>query len=246
MKYFALPPAVQSALRIEVLCLLGGCLMWTAPAWGFSVPRVECTPTPSPAATRLTIVAHQMMVNGMPMNIVELHSPRSRKALIHWYARRWTLANGKPHYILYPVGPWKVIARKEGSCFYTVQLEPHGTGSVGFIGVSVPAEARTVHRGSSFPEPSGSRVILNLMSNDSGKLGETWLLVNTGDVMQNARFYMRRLHEKGWAVELGQKVPTRRGGAAVLMFQKGNRTAQMVVEPGPYGSLILLTRVTHA
>ncbi|MHB1543693.1 MAG: hypothetical protein ACYCS1_06665 [Gammaproteobacteria bacterium] len=221
-------------------------LLWVTPVWGFSVPRVECTPTPAPATTRLTIVAHRMMVNGLPMNIVELHSPRPRKALLQWYARRWTLANGKPHYILYPVGPWKVIARKEGSCFYTVQLEDDGSGSVGFIGVSMPAVATNPHRGSSFPDLAGSRVILNLMSNDSGKIGETWLLVNSGGVMQNARFYMRRLHEKGWAVQLGQKVSTRRGQVAVLMFQKGNRTAQMVVEPSSHGSLILLTRVTHA
>lgn len=220
-------------------------LIQVAPAWGFSVPRVECTPTPTPAMTRLTIVAQRMVVNGLPMNIVELHSPRPRAALLQWYERRWTLANGKLHYILYRIGPWKVIARKQGTCFDTVQLENDGSGSVGLIGVSMPAIAMNPHRGFSFPKAYGSQMILNLISDDSGKLGETWLLMSSGGVMQNARFYLDRLHERGWAAQLGQRVTSRRGHDAVLMFQKGNRTAQMVIEPAANGSLILLTRVIH-
>jgi hypothetical protein len=198
-----------------------------------------------PSGTSLTIVGRDTIVNGLPMSMIELHSPRSRRAVLDWYEKHWTLANGQPHYIRYRVGAWQVIAQKQGSCFETVQLENEGSGSVGLIGISRPAVAQRPARHPRFPALAGSRSILHLLSNDGGKIGQTWLFKNSGSVLQNARFYLRRFRRDGWIDEMSQKESVQGRTVAVLMLQKGSRTAQIVVEPSATGSFIVATRVHH-
>ncbi len=232
-------------------CRAGGIAAWVLglllagaarAAW---IPHVECTPSTVPSGTRLTIVGRDTVVNGLPMSMIELHSPRSRQAVLDWYEKHWTLANGQPHYIRYRVGAWQVIARKQGSCFETVQLKNEGSGSFGLIGISRPAVAQRSVRHPRFPALAGSRSLLHLLSNDGGKIGETWLFKNSGSVMQNARFYLGRFHRDGWVDEMSQKESVHGRTVVVLMLQKGSRTAQIVVEPAATGSFIVATRVHH-
>ena len=220
-------------------------LLFAGAAQAAWIPHVECTPSAVPSGTRLTIVGRDTVVNGLPMSMIELHSPRSRQAVLNWYEKRWTLANGQPHYIRYRVGAWQVIAQKQGSCSETVQLENQGSGSVGLIGISRPAVAQRRVRHPRFPALAGSQSILHLLSNDGGKIGQTWLFTNSGSVMQNARFYLGRFRRAGWVDEMSQKESVHDRTVVVLMLQKGSRTAQIVVEPSATGSFIVATRVHH-
>ena len=102
-------------------------------------PALHCKAAPVPPGSRVTLIAPQVATDGLPMAIVEASSALSQDALLQFYTRAWTAPGGRPVYLRYRVGPWSVIAHAEGGCFYTVQTQVRGHGSVALLGVSEPA-----------------------------------------------------------------------------------------------------------
>ncbi len=180
------------------------------------------------------------------MTVLTLASPRPRRAVIDWYRKKWTNLHGEPRYLVYPVGPWKVIAHKEGSCFFTVQLGRARFGSRGFLGVSNTADVRPLRRPPAVFAPAGARILLHDSSDDGGKIGRTWVLTTHGSLIAAVRHYTHGLKRAGWSV-----VQAVRGRApdgrrtAVMDFQKGRRFLHCVVEKGSSGGTtsIVLTEV---
>ncbi len=210
-----------------------------------SPPTVQCPAAPVPAGTTLSMVAPQAAINGMPMRIVQFDAKIPPSDVIAWYQRRWTLAGGRPDYVQYPLGAWQVIARKIGSCFYTVQVQSSQTGPTGLIGVSVPSQGEALATRPGFPALGGSHTLLALESADTGKGARTWLFVNDASMAENAHFYLQTLRGLGWKEQMAQTLQTSRGVAATLTFQRGNRTAEIVVRPVAHGAVVLATEVTH-
>ncbi|MDA8092747.1 MAG: hypothetical protein M0T84_02380 [Betaproteobacteria bacterium] len=208
-------------------------------------PAVECPAAPMPAGMTQSLVAPQAAINGMPMRIAQIDDKSPPSDVLAWYQRRWTLAGGRPDYVQYPLGAWQVIARKMGSCFYTVQVQSSSTGTTGFIGVSVPTQGAALAARPGFPALGGSHTLLDLESKDTGKGAHTWLFVNDSSMNENAHFYLQTLRGLGWREQMAQTLQTSRGIAATLTFQKGNRTAQIVVRPAVRGTVVLATEVTH-
>lgn len=197
---------------------------------------------------RLTLVARAIRFDGLPMTILTMAGPQSRRQILDWYRHKWTNFRGEPRYIVYPVGPWKVIAHKEGSCFFTVQLAPAHRGGVhGLLGISNEAKRQPLARPPAAFAPLGSRLLLHDSSDDGGKVGRTWVLTTRRSLARTADDYRRGLARRGWNLVLSSALrqpPDRR--MVVMDWQKGHRLLHCVLERSGVGpTSVVLTEIIH-
>jgi hypothetical protein len=210
--------------------------------------RLSCPKPPVPSGVRLALVARAMRYDGLPMTVLTMTSARSRSQLLAWYRRTWTNFHGEPRYIVYPIGSWKVIAHKEGSCFFTVQLGPTQGGEVhGLLGISNEAKRRPLARPPAAFAPFGSRLLMEDSSDDGGKLGRTWVLVTHGSLVRTTEDYQRGLKRRGWNLVLSTVVRRPHGQRLVVMdWQKGTRLLHCILERSVLGSTsVVLTEIVH-
>lgn len=224
--------------------LLLGFLLWCvlpAPTWAVAVPTtLQCRAAPVPRDSKLTLIAPRIAINGLPMAIVQASSVLSPKAFLQFYAKAWLGSDGKPRYVLYPLGRWQVIAHAQDGCFYTVQVRAHGKKSVALIGVSMPGRSSQSATNLNVAAPGDARVLTHMVSEDGGKLGDTWLLYTANPPATVAHFYTQTLRALGWVRLMQQRTP---GSTAqiVQMYQKGSSDMGLVVQPMRNGSTITLT-----
>ncbi|MDE1898289.1 MAG: hypothetical protein KGI40_10635 [Xanthomonadaceae bacterium] len=207
-------------------------------------PALRCKAAPVPPGSRVTLIAPRVATDGLPMAIVEASSALSQDALLQFYTRAWTAPGGRPVYLRYRVGPWSVIAHAEAGCFYTVQTQARGQGSVALLGVSEPARGSAEAMRLAVAAPGDARVLTHMVSRDGGKLGDTWLLYSAQSPAEVLRFYARALPAQGWSRTMLRPVP----GAdqrSVGMYQKGASAMGIVVQPMRAGSSITLTVESH-
>ncbi len=203
-------------------------------------PTLQCRAAPVPRNSKLTLIASQIAINGLPMAIVQVSSTLSPKTFLQFYSKSWIGADGKPRYVRYPLGHWQVIAHAQGGCFYTVQVQARGGNSVALIGVSRPGHASASAINLNVTAPGDARVLTHMVSEDGGKLGDTWLLYTANPPVAVANFYTRTMQAQGWARLMQQRTP---GSTAqiVQMYQKGSSDMGLVVQPMRNGSTITLT-----
>ncbi len=228
------------ALTIAVAALLGA-LLFPATVRAFDAPpAVHCTAIAAPPHSTLSLIAPQVAVNGLPMAIVQASSALSPQAFLNFYVKAWTSPAGKPLFIRYPLGPWQVIAHGERGCFYTVQVQQQGGRTFALIGVSRPGRSRASSAQLDVTAPGDARVLTHMVSEDSGKLGDTWLLYSDNPPGAVARFYALALANAGWT-RITTAPSMFHAGASALIYQKGTSDMGIVVAPLRQGSSITLT-----
>ena len=205
---------------------------------------VHCAAAPAPLGTQLTVVAPQIAVNGLPMAIVAARSPLAPTDFLRFYTSAWTAPDGHPVYIRYPLGPWQVVAHRQGACFYTVQVRAAGSGSSALIGISTPTGRTNQPTLLDVTAPGDARVLTHMVSEDGGKLGNTWLLYSGNPPAAVARFYARALPAQGWTRVASRNVPGQHDVNAA-MYQKGTSNLGLVVQPLRAGTAITVTVESH-
>lgn len=223
------------------MLLLGALLAASAPAGALQAPpALQCNAASAPPNSALSLIAPQIAINGLPMAIVQASSALSPQAFLDFYAKAWTSPAGKPLYVRYPLGPWQVIAHGERGCFYTVQVQQQGGRTFALIGVSRPGRSSASSAQLDVTAPGDARVLTHMVSEDSGKLGDTWLLYSDNPPGAVARFYVRALAEAGWT-RITTAPSMFHAGASALIYQKGTSDMGIVVAPLRQGSSITLT-----
>lgn len=207
-------------------------------------PTVHCQAAPVPPHSKLALIAPQIAINGLPMAIISAHSALAPQTFLQFYAKAWTAPDGHPVFIRYPLGPWQVIAHAGGGCFYTVQVQAAGSGSGALIGVSMPARSSAGATVLDVTAPGDARVLTHMVSEDGGKLGNTWLLYTANPTAQVMQFYARALRAQGWAQVVQRTLPGH-ADVASAMYQKGASNMGLVVQPMRAGSSITLTVMSH-
>ncbi len=228
------------ALTIVVAALLGALLVPATVRAFDAPPAVHCTAIAAPPHSTLSLIAPQVAVNGLPMAIVQASSALSPQAFLNFYVKAWTSPAGKPLFIRYPLGPWQVIAHGERGCFYTVQVQQQGGRTFALIGVSRPGRSRASSAQLDVTAPGDARVLTHMVSEDSGKLGDTWLLYSDNPPGAVARFYALALAKAGWT-RITTAPSMFHAGASALIYQKGTSDMGIVVAPLRQGSSITLT-----
>lgn len=228
----------RQTFRFMPICaLLAGASVPLAQA---GIPASSQCPSPGfPAHSQVQVVTARSRVDGLPMLILQLQSPLTGRALLHWYDQRWRGTGHIPRALLYQAGAWMVVAHKTAGCFETLQVPGKSLRAIprhAYLAVSRfhHQRAMTTH----FPMPGGSRLLLTL-ENQGPAQARNLLLHSPESPRQTARFYRKTLIHDGWALQMSQ---TRPAGSA-LMFQKGARQAEIALNPAAGGSDVFVTFV---
>lgn len=222
-------------------------VLWQARAFAMDAPmKTGCLAVPLPPYTQVSVVAGQIAVDGLPMNILQVSNARTAKSFLQFYRELWVVRDAHglhPSYVEYDLGAWHYIAHKDGSCFDTVQVHAADPHTVGLVAVS---ELSLLDKNSPSPDiefPGGARVLTHMTSKDTGRSGDTWVLKSNDSVFDAARFFTDTLKRAGWNA-IATRVPDTAEGTAVLTYQRGSENAGIVVRPGRNGgSLMVLTMV---
>jgi len=228
--------------RCVLVMLVATGIVVAGPVKALTAPaQIVCRAAPVPRNSTVTLIAPRIAINGLPMAIVQASSPLSPKAFLQFYAKAWVGEDGKPRYVHYPLGSWKVIAHGDrDGCFYTVQVRPQGARTVALIGVSMPGRSSASASNLNVTAPGDARVLTHMVSEDGGKLGDTWLLYTANPPVTVAHFYTQMLKAQGWVRLMQQRTPGS-GVQIVQMYQKGSSDMGLVVQPMHNGSTITLT-----
>lgn len=215
-------------------------VFYTLVSYSAQASALDDSAFPVPDGARISIVGENLDINGLPTRIWEITSPKAPEEILAYYRQEWDkpAEPAGPGYIENEAGGWQVISRSDDPYLYTVQVQEAAMGSsFGFLAVSQPMELVT-HEPEEFVKPAGSEILLDLASDDAGKLGRVVQFKNRQSVEANYRFYRERYRAKGWR-ELSQ-LPVDRNKALLLM-NKGNGEVSIVfnrIDNESYGVLV--------
>jgi hypothetical protein len=207
---------------------LGAAMFWTSAG---AYPAL-----PVPPDTRLSIVADEMVVNGLPMRAYDIRSAMDVRNVADFYAHAWgddVAESDMP--------PWLLLSHHKGDYLVTIHLRPHEEGgSGGFVGITrVLASSLRIHR-PRFSKPPGSALVNHIESVDRGRQSRTVLLQNDASVAQNIDWYRQHYEREGWQVvgesealpsapDSGALLMNRRGGELNLAVTRSQGLSQVVI-----------------
>lgn len=195
---------------------------------------------PVPEESKVVVVGDDLNINGLPTRIWELSSTKRPEEILEYYRQTWQkpAEPAGPGFIEKEAAGWKIISRADGPYLYTVQvMEADMRSTFGFLAVSQPLELKN-HQPAHFDVPAGGEILLDLASDDSGKLGRVVQFKNSQSIAANYRFYRQRYIAKGWE-ELSE-LPVD-GTKALLLMNKGAGKVSVVfnrVGNESYGVLV--------
>jgi len=215
--------AMQSARRL-VLAAVAGLV-----CAGAMAAELDCPYFAEPKA-KVEWVSQYMIYNGVPMSIKRFDSEQKPEAILAFYRQAW--GNGKPADMPkeYMAGPWQTIAALRGKCFFTVQVQPAGTGSTGMLSATqAPDKPRVIPADKAVPMMQGSTIVNDIDHVDDGKNARTLLLTNGFSAESNASFYRQQLGDQGWKVLSSYQMTTKKGPGITLVMKRGLAEASLVI-----------------
>lgn len=225
--------------RNRLLALAASCaLSGAGGAYAAAVPQVACAALSAPAHTDLQVLASRIVVNGRLMNIVAASSALAPQDFAQFYKALWKGDAGRPAYVENTLGPWDVVGRQQGQCYYTVQIRPGAKGGA-FALLGIGALDQNFGIGAlTFPAPGDAEPLTHMVSKDGNRSGDTWLLYTNNVPPAVVAWYTQNMPTFGWHPDMP---PGRTADGTVLMYSKGYSHAGIVVAPLKMGTAITFT-----
>lgn len=223
---------IRSVLMVTVMAMLSLAASAGQPEW----PEVIF-----PEQAKAYVVAANMKYNGVPMKIWEFRTGKKVEQILSFYKETWSedqnAKDGKPDYIEYDVGPWKVVSKLEDGFQTTVQvMKINKTSAVAVVGMSKLLEEDEVAEKPAIFIPEGSEVISVLEADDSGSHSTTLLARNKMSKKANFERYLAHFSSRGWnrvgGDERGQTnsalIMKKRGSELNLTFNRAEGSTEIV------------------
>lgn len=233
----------RSSRPLRMLCMTSLLLATMPHGWAAS-PAGICPSPGAPGGSRLTWVAPQIGVDGLPMAIVMLQADQPPAGILDWYVQHWKTPGRNAQPIRYTTGAWQVVARRVSGCFETVQAQSaDGGGTLAYIGISqLRGVASTPTLGPDIPRLPGTQTLLTMDSQDAARGGQTRLLGLPMSVLAARDYYRQALAGCGWAVEMDHMpAPTQ----AALMAQRHTEQIEVAFTSVQGKTYALLTVVKN-
>lgn len=233
--------AYHNQKRLRRMTGLALCALLPA---GFAVAEsLDCPDFPEPKA-KLQWVAPYMLYNGVPMSVKRFDSEQKPADILAFYRRAWASATPAAAPQEYSVDPWQTIAVMRGKCFFTVQVQPAGSGSTGLLSAtSAPDKTRLVSSDKALPMMSGSSILNDIEHRDDGKTARTLLLSNGFSPDANLDFYRQNLGDQGWKAVSSYRMTTKKGPGITLVMKRGLAEANLVITSEGGKTMILANLV---
>ncbi|WP_449427433.1 hypothetical protein [Rhodanobacter umsongensis] len=197
---------------------------------GSVVPQVDCSALAVPDKTEQTVVASRIVIDNHPVSIISARNALAPADFAAFYKNLWTGNGAHPLYVENTIGPWDVVAHKDGACFYTVQIATGRSYTAALISVGTPDSKVSVRSALDFPAPGDAHPLTHMVSQDGGTLGETWVLYTSNSAAATLDYYHRTLGSLGWLPLMPSAAATH-GRGTLLMYRKGSQDVGLVVAP---------------
>lgn len=152
-------------------------------------------PEKLPSGMSAATVAESLVVNGLPLSILQVKSAEPVEQLLQRIEKDWTAAG-------YAVKRnqaegWKVLSALSERCLTTLQLAERD-GAFGYLAVNRLGQPFKTGLPAA-PMPRGARLLSTVLSDDDGRKGSTSMISSTQSVQELTEFYKRRLAAENWS-----------------------------------------------
>ena len=224
--------------------------------WFGHVVAAETWPTIAlPNGVDAFKVGSQLDVNGAPMRITGfLSDTKDAATLLAWFRR----SLGTP-LVESAIGPKKILGRLQNGYYLTIQVEPSGQGSKGFVALTdVKGLVRNGNKQAGLGSsdawlsrwPADTRLISRVSSNEGGRVMVQTVLSNGLGESFNKSAVLSLMKDDGFAIEQevqpgnhGHALPFEVQEGTVMYFKGKSKEAVAVISRLPQGqtSIVLNT-----
>ncbi|RZL40553.1 MAG: hypothetical protein EOP35_00520 [Rubrivivax sp.] len=221
------------AACIAAALLLAGAARAAEPAW----PEL-----PLPDGARAEMVAADSVMNGRHSRILRARLSGSVDEALDFYRDRF----GREH-VENPLKDARVIARRDGAFFNTVQLRERGAGQVEATLISTlvegPAELSRALQDTKRLLPADSALMNSMESRDGERRSIMLTAVNSADLQTNRDELVRGLRQRGLNVSREERATVGKGRSLTLWAENAQEEATLSVIEGGGHSLLVVNRV---
>lgn len=202
---------------------------------------------PAPDDAQVSQVAQELTVAGRRMSVRAFTTDDSVEDVVEFYQDEWQdpPVPGAPGFALETeaLAPWTLLTRVEDDYVMTVQvMERKPDGAFGFLTLGhLPEPGEPPEAPPAPPAMQGSEVLSNILSDDTGKHGQTAMLHNDKSLASNVTFY--RNFYRDWRMDTDREVD--RGKMHALSFTRGREQVVITIQSGRDGSHIVLNSIKH-
>ena len=188
-------------------------------------------PTALPAGLRGESVGDSMVVNGLPLTVMQVTGKETAADMLARVEKDWKDAD-------YDVrrqrtGAWDVIAARSADCNTTLQLMDSGErgGSFGYLGVGNPARSSEwLPRRLGVTLPGSITLNSTVASTDGGRSGTTIAFSTKRGVGDINDYFLTHLNRTGWEAVNSQELRASGSNRArVVSAQKGREQISIVL-----------------
>jgi hypothetical protein len=193
-----------------------------------------------PEGSSVERLGDSMVVNGRPMVIDHVTTPRPPSEVLRHY-RKALNEHSSGKIVENKLGGDQILARKIGEHFVTVRVRavPGGASDVWVMTTPMVPPAASNALPSHLALPAGSRVLSNVETVDGGRRAHTVIATAEAAVSATEDFLKRTLGERGFTLvtsDVSGNEPSRR----VLLFQRGSEDVMVTIADGPAGRTMVM------
>jgi hypothetical protein len=184
-------------------------------------------PQQPPEGMQAVAVGEQVVVDGLPLAMLQLQGRKSAATVLGQVEKDWTSAGFDVR--RNQVSGWSVLSALSDKCMTTLQLSDRG-GAFGYMAVSQPVKARAV-RPVRLPMPSGAIVLSTVVSDDDGRKGVLATITTPQTPERLYAFYLHQLNDDKWGAVSAHVSMDRNQAAhgALVTAQRGRERIEIVI-----------------
>lgn len=188
---------------------------------------------PEPPQSKLSKLADEVYVNGVPMSITHFNSYLSSRQVLSYYRTRWS-----DNFAESDSKQWQQISQFKNEYLITVQVQDNSSnGSHGRINISKVSRQKQKKLGKGVPMMADSIVLNEVITKDKLNTSTMLLLINKSSVEENVGFYKTYFDENDWRKIIDKN--TLKQGAALVYKNETDELSVTVKKINGMSSVVL-------
>lgn len=184
----------------------------------------------APDNALLTVVAENMVVNGVPMRSWTLSTSAAAQDTLDFYRQIWEedAIDARPGYVEQELNQWHMLSRLENDYLITVQVDSEQPLSTfGLVGISkLPSMKSLPKLGKGFPTLGQTTILNDIHATDLNKKSRTLVAISNRSMRSVILFYRNTFEKQGWVEKTGA-APYSGEDEFALIFDQNQRELSM-------------------
>ena len=220
-------------------------------AFSAALPRLTQWPTITvPTYIQTTPIAEELIVNGLPMQILVFNSQQPVSVVVDAFKKAWGLP-----LVENKINSKIILGRPQGShneYYLSVEIETSGQATRGTIsqtnikmGHETYSATQEQHQRWINRLPAASQITSDIVSNDAGMLSKHLIISNQHSLDINKHYLKRLLAQEGFELEKESQM-TRNTLITTLFFKGKNKEAMATLSKNALEHTIIVLNTTQS